>query len=636
MKKVALDDIGARWRDEMPAAGTADIWIEKIQGQVEDISSAPNSVVKLALKAQVGRSGNVGVEGSIVMAPQMSAKLQLKASNLPILPAQPYFADKVHIRVTNGTVSASGSIHAQLAKQTRIKYQGSVQVNKFASVDNFMQNDFLKWEKLHFSGVNIATEPLNVAIREISLSNFYSRLVINPDGSLNVQHVMGKEEDNGQAVAGQVGAPAPQETTRKALAKAPGTTSPPIDPGIPPPAPVKIGRLLLQDGRVLFSDHFIKPNYSANLTQLGGRVSGLSSNLATTADVEIRGQVDDAAPVEILGQINPLSGNLFLDLAVSVKGVDLPTATPYSAHYAGYPITKGKLSMDVKYHIENRELQAENRVMLDQLTFGDKVESPNATKLPVLLAVALLKDRNGVIDLNLPISGSLDDPQFSVGGVILRVIINLITKAVTSPFALLGSLFGGGAELSYIEFEPGRTDLDKTSLEKISSLAKALQDRPGLKLDITGRIDPSTDKEGLRRKTLERNVKSVKFKRLAKQPNGPASLDEVHIDPAEYPKLLKQAYSQEKFPKPRNVIGLAKDLPVPEMEKLMLNNTAVSDDDLRQLALRRARVVADAIAKTGIVANERVFVLEPKIEIDAGTKEAAVKARASRVDFSLK
>ena len=629
VKKVALNDVGVRWRDEVPAAGPAEIGVDKIQAVVEGISSAPNSAAKLALNATVGRSGTVGVDGSVALAP-LSAKLQLNTRGVPILPAQPYFADKVHISVTSGSLSARGKLDVQ--EGGKIRYAGEAQVNKFASIDHVNRNDFLKWETLHFGGVNVATEPLNVAINDISLSNFYSRLVINPDGSLNVQHVMGKEAGSSQAVAGET------PSVSKAAEEAPPVPAPakPAEAPKAPPVPVKIGRLTLQGGQVNFSDNFIKPNYSANLTQIGGSVAGLSSDLATTADVEIRGKVDDAAPVEIVGKLNPLSGNLFLDIAASAKGVDLPAATPYSARYAGYPILKGKLSMDVKYRIENRQLTAQNRVVLDQLTFGDKVDSPSATKLPVLLAVALLKDRNGVIDINLPISGSLDDPQFSMGGIIVKVFVNLLVKAVTSPFVLLGSLFGGGEELSYIEFEPGRVALDKVSQDKVQTLTKALEDRPALKLDIVGRVDTEADKEGLRRVAVEHKVKAVKFESLGKQGEGLASLDEVKIDPAEYPALLKQAYGREKFPKPRNIVGLAKDLPVPEMEKLMLTNATVTDDDLRQLAIRRARIVAEAIAKTGKVGAERVFVLEPKLKVEAGEKAPTEKAKASRVDFSLK
>lgn len=644
VKKLTVADVGVRWRDEMPAAGAADIQIDKIISTAENLSSQPNSAATLSLKAQVGRLGSVDVNGSVITTPQFSAKLQLQARDLPILPVQPYFADKVHIRLTSGTVNARGGLSVQHSQQeTKVSYQGEASVSKFASVDNANNNDFLKWERLHCGGIQVATAPLNVTIQEVSLSSFYSRLIINPDGSINVQHVLAKGESGREATAGKVSKPsspgASQEEAQKGQEKPARMAASSAAPDKSPPPPVTIGRVSLHSGQVRFSDRFIKPNYSANLTQLNGRISGLSSNLAATADVEIRGTVDGTAPVFIQGKINPLSGNLFLDLSASTKGVDLPTATPYSALYAGYPIIKGKLSMDVKYLIENRKLHAENRVFLDQLTFGDRVESPKATKLPVLLAVALLKDRHGVIDVNLPISGSLDDPQFSVGGMILQVIVNLISKAVTAPFALLGNLVGGGEELSFIEFEPGRTDLDKAALEKISSLAKALEDRPALKLDVTGRIDPSTDSEGLRRRMLEHKLKAVKLKRLGDKgdkTDSPTRFDEIRIAPGEYPKLLKEVYSQAKFPKPRNMIGLAKDLPVEEMEKLLLTHTTVTDDDLRQLGIRRARVVTDTMVKTGRVSPERVFILEPKLNMETGKKGPAEKAKLSRVDFSLK
>jgi hypothetical protein len=619
VNKLALEEVGVHWRDEVPTDGAVDIGIEKIQATLEGISSAPNAAPKLALKAQVGRSGNLAVDGSVALAP-LSAKLQLNARNLPILPLQPYFSDKVHITVTSGSVSARASIDARFGQQVSIKVKGDVQVNKFASVDHVDKNDFLKWETLRFDAVKVSTEPLNVAVGAIALRNFYSRLIVNPDGSLNVQHVMGKEPGSKQAVAG----------AQPPKAEAPATP-PKAAASAEPPLPVKIGRVTLQGGQVNFSDRFIKPNYSANLTNIGGTVSGLSSDMASNADVALRGQVDNEAPLEIAGKVNPLSGNLFLDLAASAKGINLPTATPYSSRYTGYPIVKGKLSMDVKYHIENRKLTAENRLVLDQLTFGERVESPDATKLPVLLVVALLKDRKGVIDINLPIGGSLDDPDFSVGGIIVRVIVNLVVKAVTAPFALLGSLFGGGAELAYIEFAHGQAALDANAMNKMLSLTKALQERPGLKLDITGRVDPVPDQDALIHAALERKVKAVKFDALAKQGAGPASLDEVTVDAAEYPKLLKAAYGREKFAKPRNVIGLAKDLPVPEMEKLMLSNIAVGDDDLRQLATLRARTVAAAIAAGGKVGAERIFILEPKLK-----PEPNDKLKASRVDFSLK
>jgi hypothetical protein len=247
-----------------------------------------------------------------------------------------------------------------------------------------------------------------------------------------------------------------------------------------------------------------------------------------------------------------------------------------------------------------------------------------------------MKDRNGVIDVNLPISGSLDNPEFSVGGIILKVIINIITKAVTSPFALIGSLFGGGSgeQLSYIEFDYGRSDLSQAAEAKIKSLATAMQNRPALKLDISARVDPVNDLEGLKQTSIERKVKAEKMKDLVRQGNAPQSVDDVHVEKAEYERYLKAAYGDEKFAKPRNVIGLAKSLPVAEMESLMLKNAQVSDNDLRDLANRRAQTVQSRLLASGEITADRVSIVEGKPASENDTEKTKVKS--SRVDFSLR
>jgi hypothetical protein len=288
--------------------------------------------------------------------------------------------------------------------------------------------------------------------------------------------------------------------------------------------------------------------------------------------------------------------------------------------------------MNVAYKVENRKLTAENNVILNQLTFGAKVDSPSALKLPVLFAVSLLQDRNGVIDINLPISGSIDDPKFSVGGIIWQVIVNLLVKAVTAPFALIGSLFGGGEELAYIEFAPGSAALNSTADGKLKNLTRALIDRPALKLDITGRVDAEADREGLKTTSLERKVKAQKLKDTVKGGAAAGALDQVTIEPGEYPKYLAKAYGEEKFPKPRNIIGLAKDLPVPEMEQLMITHAQVTDEDLRQLANQRAQAAKDYLVETGKVPADRVFLLASKTSAE-GIKD---KGKPTRVEFSLK
>jgi len=328
---------------------------------------------------------------------------------------------------------------------------------------------------------------------------------------------------------------------------------------------------------------------------------------------------------------NPLAKDLFLDFKVDFREIDLSPLSPYSGRYAGYGIQKGKLTLNLKYHIEKRKLESENKVFLDQFTFGDAVASPDATKLPVRLAVALLKDRNGEIHLDLPVTGSMDDPKFSVLEVVWQIVKNLLVKAATSPFALLGAIFGGGEELSYIEFDPGSSVIPAPGIAKLGNLVKVLTERPALKLEIEGHVDPDRDREALRQGIFRGKVATQKVKSLVKSGQSVPATDNVRVDASEYPRFLTLAYKEEKFPKPRNVIGMAKDLPVPEMEKLMLTNIRVGNDELRQLALERASRVRDQVLVGGKVEPGRVFLVEPK----SLAPEKKEKLSDSRVDFRI-
>jgi hypothetical protein len=360
-------------------------------------------------------------------------------------------------------------------------------------------------------------------------------------------------------------------------------------------------------------------------------VSGLSSTETSVADVELRAKMNNSAPLEITGKVNPLKQDLFADVRARFTGMDLSPTSPYSGKYVGYSIEKGKLSFDLAYRIDKRKLDSENRIFVDQFTFGEKVDSPTATKLPVKLAVALLRDRNGEIHLDIPVTGSLDDPKFSIWRIILQIIGNLITKAVTSPFALLGAAFGGGEDMQYVEFDPGRAAISDGGRKKIEALATALSEKPSLRLEIAGFVSPEADREGLKQYFLQRKVKAQKLNDMVKKGSAAMPVDEIAVAPAEYERYLTLAYRAEPFPKPRNIIGLVKSLPVPEMEKLMLTNIQAGDEELRQLASRRANAVKDTLLQSGKVEAERVFIVQPT----GLTPEKKDNVRDSRVEFKI-
>jgi hypothetical protein len=390
--------------------------------------------------------------------------------------------------------------------------------------------------------------------------------------------------------------------------------------------------MTLQGGHLSFTDKSVAPNYHARITELAGRVSGLSSDADSLADVDLFGKLNEFAPVEITGKINPLRDDLYVNLKANFRNIHLSPASPYSGKYIGYTISKGKLSADVHYTIFGRKLDSTNNVVLDQLTLGDEVESAQATKLPVKLGIALLKNRKGEITLDMPVYGSLDDPEFSVGKVILKIIINLLMKAATSPFALIGAIFGGGAELSYVEFEPGAETPGEKNRAKLDTLAKALFERPGLTLEIEGHVDPQRDGEALRELYFIRRLKAQKLLDIARKGGEVIPLDEVGIAREEYERYLTLAYKEEKFPKPKNVLGMEKKLPVDEMEKLMRANISISEADLRGLASERAAAVQRHILGSGRVEPGRIFLVAPK----AGAPEEKKGVKNSRVDFTLR
>ncbi|MBU2450290.1 MAG: DUF748 domain-containing protein [Gammaproteobacteria bacterium] len=609
--RLAIEDLGFRFEDR----ALSSVAVQEIDGfslLAEGLSNEPNKKGTISLKSRINKKGSLNVDGSLQIYP-LDVAVKVDTVAIPLLPLEPYFGQFLNLSLTRGQVSNKGEATAKLdTAGLKAGYKGSFTLGNFVAVDKLNSADFLKWKSLHFGGIDFRLEPLAINIGEIALTDYFSRLILNKEGKLNVAEIVRKPA--GEAVNSDW----PKvEATVAAKEAAPAR-----------PIPIRIDKITLQNGTVNFSDLFVKPNYTVNLTKLGGRVTNLSSAADTVADLELRGRYANSAPVQIMGKLNPLAANTYLDIKADIKGVDLVGFSPYSGKYAGYAIEKGKLSMNVAYKLENKELSADNRLFIDQFTFGEKVDSPDATTLPVNLAISLLRNNRGEIDLNLPISGSLEDPEFSIGGLIVKVVVNLFVKAVTSPFALLGSMLGSGEELSNVGFPAGRATVDEAAGKKLEVLAKALNERNSLKLEITGRIHPELDREGFKRLAVERAMQAEKLKDLKNAGEG-QSLDEIVIAPGEYKLYLTRAYRAAKFPKPRNMIGLLKDLPVEEMEKLMLANAPASDGDLAQLGKERAEAVSAWLVNQGGVAAERLFLVPPKDRSD-------VKNQASRADFSLR
>jgi hypothetical protein len=614
INKMNYEDFSIEVEDSVPA-DTVHIAAEKIMLSGENISTKKNSRGALSYSFTLNETGTVSGESSFSINP-VSADVKLSLKDIGIIPFQSYITDKIKILITDGAVSTEGRLSYVTSDKGEFNagFKGEAAISDFASVDKINSEDFLKWDSLYLDNIDFGYDPFTLNIDKVALTDFYSRLIVNPDGSLNVQGIVKDEPEAEQA-------PEEERTDRGDVEQNDGQKG-----------TISIRAVTLQGGNINFSDKYIKPNFSATLQEIGGRVSGLSSEMDSLADVHLSGQLEKHAPLEIKGKINPLREDLYVDLKVDFSDMELSPLTHYSGKYAGYTIQKGKLSLDLSYFIEKKKLDAKNNIFIDQFTFGEKVESPDATKLPVKFAISLLKNRNGEIKLDLPITGEIDDPEFSLGGVILKMISNILLKAATSPFALLGAIVGGGEELSYVDFDYGSFELDGQQKAKLDKLITALSDRPSLNIDIEGYVDIEKDRNRLLQQMFDNKLKAQKLKEVVDAGQASASVSDIEIAPDEYGKYLEKAYTAEEFPKPRNALGIAKTLPPSEMEKLILTHIEISDDDLRQLASKRALEVKDYLLKSGQIDQARVFLTQPE-SLQPEKKE---NLKSSRVDFRLK
>ncbi|SFC10768.1 protein of unknown function [Polaromonas sp. OV174] len=629
----AKAQLGGLLLDDRPAAA-------KARAQLMPLSAS------LRLASGRFQPGKLDFKGNLGLTP-LQALGQLEASRLPLQAFEPYFGGALNIELLRADTSFKGQVaYRQSAAGPQAQVSGDVALESFRANTLAPSEDLLVWKALNVRGLKLALEPgkaTRVDVRETVLSDFFARVIVTPEGRINLQDLLKPAAPAATAAAAPVSSGVAINSVAGSARQsgASGLNDSKVGAAAASAAPagpaaiVNMGPTSLINGKVLFSDRFVKPNYSADLSELSGKLSAFSSVAPSTgngtpappamADLELRGKAEGTASLEILGKLNPLAKPLALDITGKVRDLELPPLSPYAAKYSGYGIERGKLSLDVNYVVlPNGQLTASNKLVLNQLSFGEKVEGATAS-LPVKLAVALLADRNGVIDLDLPISGSLNDPQFSLGPIIVKVIVNVIVKAITAPFSLLAhALGGGGEELSMVAFPAGSAQLSAEAKSGLDKVAKALTERPALRLTVVGSSSLETEREGYKRQRLDQLVRAEKRRQMAKEGGKEGEkAQELSVSPAEYPGLLKEVYKRADFPKPRNLIGLTKDIPVDEMEKLLLADIKVSDDTMRELALQRGMAVKDYLASRDLP-SDRLFLGAVK----AGPVEAKWTPRA--------
>lgn len=578
-----------------------------------------------SIQSGQGSAGQLDYRGNLQMQP-LATQGDVNLTRIPVHAFEPYFGDRLNIELLRADTSFKGAVrYAALPAGPSIRIAGDTAVDEFransqAASDSGLQvaEELLTWKSLGLRGFSLDMAPGKapaVAVRETSLSDFYARVIIFENGRINLQDLVKSDTPAAPAPtsgAGTSAAMAVATVAPVASAPAVSASSAPVVAAVDPLAPViQFGPVSLINGRVLFSDRFVKPNYSANLSDLTGKLGAFSSvapqGQPQLADLELRGKAEGTASLEILGKLNPLAQPLAMDIKGKVRDLELSPLSPYSVKYAGHGIERGKLSVDVAYVIlPNGQLTASNKLVLNQLTFGNAVEgAPNS--LPVRLAVALLADRNGVIDIDLPVSGSLNDPQFRIGPIIFKVIVNLVVKAVTAPFSLLANILGGSAdELSAVSFAPGSVVLTGDAKAGLDKVAKALVERPALKMTVVGTANLEKERDAYKRERLQGLLVAEKRRQLLAKGASAEAVERLVVGDAERVALLKEVFQRADIAKPRNAAGVLQEVAATDMEALLLANISVTEDAMRELAVQRGVVVKDYLSAQQLPV-ERLF-----------------------------
>ena len=671
LDELRVEDFSVTAEDRsLPTVGK--LGLDHANLSVKGVSNQTNAVVTIQCDFQWRGGGHVQLSSTGTLLPLL-AEAKIAVNNLALAPLQPYVDSQANLTVQSGALTVTGTARFDPGNTNTplLEFKGDVSVADFLSSDTIAFQELVSWENLGVRGIQFEIEPTRLVIDEVKLTGIRATLAVSSNGQPSVLALKKAKP----AAATSVTASAERSTATNAPA-----TSLEL-------FPVRLGALVFERGSLGAVDESLASRFSTRVEEFSGSVKDITFPGLSRATIDIQGKVSALSPFAVVGTLTPDLTNPFADVTITFTNTDLTPLTPYSEKFAGYPLNKGKLAFTVHYLVENRQVKGENVVAVDQLTFGAHNNSSNATKLPVKLGVALLKDRNGRIALDVPVSGSLDDPSFRIGGVVWQVIVNTLIKAATSPFSLLGALVGGGEEMQYVDFDPGAVVPRDSQTNKLMKLTKALYERPALNLEIGATYDAQKDADALGRQKVKEKMKAMRIQEIVARGRPAPALAEVLLEDSDYERLLRKAYREAfsttpdqalrealvasrtnasgttatlaappldaggqgkgavalmqkgkslsdlqqqaavasggQSTKPRTERGLIRE----ELERRLVTTVPVTDDDAIALIQRRIESVQKFLIDSGGVSAERLFPVSPK--------SGALAKGEARVMFSL-
>ncbi len=602
--ELALEKASVAWEDALTIRPVA-LALRDVNLTLKGLSLDPAGIANLVFAAKLGDSGRLGFQGT-VKPMAAAADLQADVEGIALPPVDPYLAPATDLRFNQGRVGLKGRLRADFSgtKADGLIYSGDVWIDRMEAADGRDHEVALRWKRLALRGLDASTAPLSVKLKTLDWIAPEGRLVVAADGTTNVNRAF------------------------KILPEAPAPTAAAIQPTPKvegAPIPLSINLMQVSQGRLSFIDRSLSPNAALLLSELEGTYDQLSSAPGARSQVKFTGKAGGVGPLRIEGKAYPLRTDEDTDVRLSLQGAELTDLDPYSRKYLGYVLQKGKLGAALRLHIQKRKLSAVAQAKLDQLYLGDQVESEDATWIPVKLALALLRDRHGVIEMEVPVDGSLDDPDIHWGGAAWKALLNVLSKAATSPFTLLGSLFGGGADLSAVAFTPGGAAPPADASKVIQGLVKSLQERPALSLELEGAADPMADGAALKRGALEDRLKAQAWA-LAGKGGAPDAAFTPSLGARE--AALRALHDKTFPPPPRDPKApKAPEAPLAEVESRLLGSLPDDPETLRALAEARTDAVQRALLDAGAPVD-RVFAVKGTLKGD--------QARAAKVWFAVK
>jgi flagellar motor protein MotB len=606
VNNIALNHCGLSFEDRTLKKPVTMI-AKPINFKLTNFSNKDGASLPFQFSAGFNQKGLIKLDGNTVIQP-LSAQIIVDIKDIALENFQSYVDKFAKVDVIDGALAIDGKVQVSKSAQDEldIKFTGNTKIVDFLTRDQVKNKDLVKWENLTLSGIDLDLSKNQYNAGTLLIDKPYARVIIKQDKTVNFNDIVigekKSEKDKQQTRA--------VKTDKSEL---PDAQKPKF----------KLDKIQIVDGSSDFSDFSMILPFTAQIKSLDGGASDISSERKSTVKVDLKGNAYDLAPVDINGEISPYLGDY--NVTVNFNGMPMPLISPYMVQFAGYKVEKGKMTLGLNYKVENKELTASNNILIDHFELGEKVENPNAVSLPLELAVALMKDSDGKIKMNVPITGSLEDPKFSISHIVTDALVNAISKVITSPFRALASLIGSEEDLSAISFPAGNAELNKQQIRKLDDLAKALKARPVLKLDIKGASYQEQDWPEISDDALYDQLKRMKAAEINKQGGKKTRPEYVVISDQDYRRLMEQLFV-EKFPlmveKPLlgklRLIGSKADTDTDEFYAVAKQKLsaiiAPEQQRLKSLAAERAQAIARYIVQKGGIENDRVYILDTAID----------------------